>query len=197
MIIIIKIDTMDESNLNEHTNNYNYTVIENIITKNSELTYNFKITPSIFNDFIAYNECINFKDKLNINENPIIGTELINYVVINYYYKYFHTSFPVVNYNSFGVHAKNGTLSKYLLFAMYGMAYLFQPNSNISKATEYIEKSKALILQNYGAVNVQLLQAIYLVTIFGNFFFFFHLFENINFLILLIILIIIKKKKKN
>ncbi|KAL6591102.1 hypothetical protein LY90DRAFT_499901 [Neocallimastix californiae] len=161
-------DIMDEANLNEHTSNYNYSVIENIITKNSELTYDFKITPSIFNDFIAYNECINFKDKLNINDNSIIGSELINYIVINYYYKYFHPNFPVINYKSFAVHVKNGTLSKYLLFAMYGMAYLFQPNSNISKATEYIEKSKALILQNYGIVNVQLLQAIFLVTIFES-----------------------------
>jgi len=159
---------LEESNLNEHTSNYNYSVIESIIKKNSESHYDVKITPSIFNDFIAYNECINFKDKLNINENPIIGSELINYVVINYYYKYFHPNFPIVNYNSFAIHAKNGTLSKYLLFAMYGMAYLFQPNSNIAKATEYIEKSKALIFQNYSSVNVQLLQAIHLVSTFGK-----------------------------
>jgi len=159
---------MEENNINENSNTYNYSVIEHIIKRNSDNDFDFKITPSIFNDFIAYNECINFKDKLTINENPNIGSELINYVVINYYYKYFNTCFPVVNYNSFAIHAKNGTLSKYLLFAMYAMAYLFQPNPNIAKATEYIEKAKALILQNYSSVNVQILQAIYLVMIFES-----------------------------
>jgi len=163
-------DMLEETNINENSNAYNYAVIEHIIKKRNpdNNNFDFKITPSIFNDFISYNECINFKDKLIINENPNIGSELINYVIINYYYKYFNTCFPVVSYNSFAIHAKNGTLSKYLLFAMYAMAYLFQPNPNIAKATEYIEKAKALILQNYGSINVQILQAIYLVMVFES-----------------------------
>jgi len=52
---------------------------------------------------------------------------------------------------------------------MYGMAYLFQPSPNIPVATDYIEKAKLLIYQNYGLIDVQLLQALFLITIFGNF----------------------------
>ncbi|ORX52173.1 hypothetical protein BCR36DRAFT_246816, partial [Piromyces finnis] len=161
-------DEMEESNINEHNNNYNYSVIESIISRNLDCLYDVKMTQNTFDDYIDYNESINYKDKLVVNENQNIGSELINYVVINCYYKYFHPNFPVVNYNYFAVHAKNGTLSKYLLFSMYGMAYLYQSNANMSKASEYIEKAKALILQNYTNVNAQLLQAIYLVTVFES-----------------------------
>jgi len=55
---------------------------------------------------------------------------------------------------------------------MYGMAYLFQPKPNIQIATEYIEKAKSLIFQNCGLNNVQLLQALFLITVFGNYIYF-------------------------
>jgi len=96
---------------------------------------------------------------------------LINYSVIDYYYKYFHPNYPIVKYNTFTEYIKTDSLSKYLLFAMYSMAYLFQPNINVQMAEEYISKAKTLIYQNYKKVCAQLLQAIFLVTIYGNLFF--------------------------
>jgi len=52
---------------------------------------------------------------------------------------------------------------------MYGMAYYFKPDTNNSEALEYIENTKTLILQNYGVINVQLLQAICLISIIGKY----------------------------
>lgn len=160
-------DIRDEKKLNEYCNNYNVSIIKNILSKGSENKIN--INPNIFNEFLTYNDCIHYKDKVNINsEPPIIGSESINYIVINYYYKYFHPLYPIINYNSFAVHAKNGTITKYLLYAMYGLALFFKPDTDSSEAKEYIEKTKTLILQNYGVVNVQLLQAICLIAIVGK-----------------------------
>jgi len=67
------------------------------------------------------------------------------------------------------VHAKNGTLTKYLVYAMYGLAFYFKPDTEKTEAFEYIDQAKALVLQNYGVINVQLLQTICLISIIGNY----------------------------
>jgi len=141
--------------------------IENVFkiyTKSKEVN----ITPTIYNNFINYESNINFKSTLNVEEEQIIESELINYSVIDYYYKYFHPSYPIINYNTFIEYIKTDSLSKYLLFAMYALAYLFQPNINVQMAEEYIGKAKALINQNYGKISAQLLQTIFLITVYGN-----------------------------
>ncbi|KAG4094913.1 hypothetical protein H8356DRAFT_1399573 [Neocallimastix lanati (nom. inval.)] len=157
-------DIRDEKKLNDYCNNYNASIIKNILNESIEKENN--IYTNTYNEYLTFNDAIHFKDKEVINNKPpIVPSESINYVVINYYYKYFHPLYPIINYNSFAVHAKNGTLTKYLLYAMYGMAYYFKPDTNNSEALEYIENTKTLILQNYGVINVQLLQAICLISI--------------------------------
>ena len=141
--------------------------MKNFLNNKIELNNKIKITPSIYNNYLSYNESIFFDDKIKNDDILNVGSEIINYVTINYYFKFFHPLYPIVNYNSFAIHAKNGTLSKQLLYAMYGIAYFIVPNANMSKATEYINKAKSLILQNYGNFNVQLLQALSLISIFG------------------------------
>ncbi|KAG4098546.1 hypothetical protein H8356DRAFT_1077008 [Neocallimastix lanati (nom. inval.)] len=142
-------DIRNENKLNEYCNNFNVSVIKNKLNKGNEES--IQINSEIFNDYLAFHDTIFFKDKEVINnEPPFIGSESINYVVINYYYKYFHPIYPIINYNSFAVHAKNGTLTKYLVYAMYGLAFYFKPDTEKTEAFEYIDQAKALVLQNYG-----------------------------------------------
>ncbi|OUM60441.1 hypothetical protein PIROE2DRAFT_13790 [Piromyces sp. E2] len=84
----------------------------------------------------------------------------------NNYICYYNPYIKKRDYNSFVLHSKNRTLSKQLLYAMYGMALLMKENNEISLAMEYINKAKSLISQSYSNVNVQLLQAIALIVIF-------------------------------
>ncbi|ORY82218.1 hypothetical protein LY90DRAFT_664080 [Neocallimastix californiae] len=158
-----------DNNSEKNKNNVNDSVkfIENLIkiyTKSKDVN----VTPTIYNNFINYETNINFKNNLKIEEGQVIESELINYSVIDYYYKYFHPNYPIVKYNTFTEYIKTDSLSKYLLFAMYSMAYLFQPNINVQMAEEYISKAKTLIYQNYKKVCAQLLQAIFLVTIYES-----------------------------
>jgi len=146
---------------------YNLKLIEKQFKRTTRLN-DVNITQSIYNNVIAYKTSIHQKYKLNVNETPVIESELINYSVIDCYYKYFHPNYPILLYTTFTNYIKNDSLSKYLLFAMYGMAYLFQPKPNIYVATEYIEKAKSLIFQNYGLSDVQLLQALFLITVFES-----------------------------
>jgi len=157
------------NNMEKNKNNIHDSVkfIENVFkiyTKSKEVN----ITPTIYNNFINYESNINFKSTLNVEEEQIIESELINYSVIDYYYKYFHPSYPIINYNTFIEYIKTDSLSKYLLFAMYALAYLFQPNINVQMAEEYIGKAKALINQNYGKISAQLLQTIFLITVYES-----------------------------
>ncbi|ORX52176.1 hypothetical protein BCR36DRAFT_286796, partial [Piromyces finnis] len=141
--------------------------------KRSTKLLDVNITQSIYNNIVAYKTSIHHRFKTNINEIPTIEKDLINYSVIDMYYKYFHPCYPVISKNTFTNFIKNDSLSKYLLFSMYGMAYLFQQTPDIPLATEYIDKAKELIYQNYGLIDVQLLQSLYLITIFGKLMFFF------------------------
>jgi len=130
-----KTDITDENSLTQYCYKYNYLVMRNFLRNKTEMNNDIKITTNIYNDYLSYNDTLFFNDKINNNNIAYVGSELINYVLINYYYKYFHPIYPIVNYNSFAIHAKNGTLSKQLLFAMYGVAYFMEPNFNMSKAT--------------------------------------------------------------
>ncbi|OUM60446.1 hypothetical protein PIROE2DRAFT_13795 [Piromyces sp. E2] len=47
------------------------------------------------------------------------------------------------------------------------MACLMKPNSEYSKANEYINKARTIILQQYNIINVQLLHALALISIYG------------------------------
>jgi len=159
--------TDNVSEINKDESLYVLKLIEKKFKRVTRLN-DVNITQSIYNNIIAYKTSVHYKNKFNVTEIPVIESELINYTVIDYYYKYFHPNYPIVFYDAFTKYVKNDSLSKYLLFAMYGMAYLFQPEPNIEVATDYIEKAKALIFQNYGLNDVQLLQALFLITVFES-----------------------------
>jgi len=145
-----------------------------------EITNNLKITPDIYNNLCEYSKTMLLPDKVENDTIPVVSSDSINYIIINYYYKYFHPLYPIVNYNSFILNAKSGTLTKHLLYAIYGMAYFMKDDSDYSKSIEYINKAKSLVNQNYNKVNVQLLQTICLLSIYGNFFFpLFFFFNNV------------------
>ncbi|OUM60440.1 hypothetical protein PIROE2DRAFT_13789, partial [Piromyces sp. E2] len=146
----------------------NSSLVNNLFIKDIKEIKDFNITPDIYNNLYAYTKSKLLPDKV-VNDNiPIVNSDSINYLIINYYYKYFHPLYPIVNYNSFILNAKNGTLTKHLLYAIYGMAYFMKDDSEYSKSIEYINKAKSLVNQNYNIVNVQLLQTLCLLSIYGN-----------------------------
>jgi len=142
--------------------------MKNFVNNDSKKTSNVTITPDLYNEYKEYHSNVLFSDKKIDNIIPVVSSESINYVIINYYYKYFHQVYPIIDYNYFAIHAKNGTLTEPLLYAMYGMAYFMKPDTEISKVLEYIDKAKSLISEYKTTINVQLLQAINLVSIYGK-----------------------------
>jgi len=162
----IIIEIIDDNSIRNHCDNYNSIILKNIY-QNDVKNINTIFSPNLFTEYKEYKSKLLFPDKV-INKNiPFVSSETINYVIINYYYKYFHPIYPIIDYNYFALHAKNGTLTKHLLYAMYGMAYFMKPESDNNLSLNYINEVKSLISQNYNDVNVQLLQAIILISIYG------------------------------
>jgi len=143
--------------------------MKNILKRGFYDNEDIDITSNIYNDFKAYLKNVYFNNKPINDDIYVDNAESINFVLVNCYFKYFHPIYPIVNYKTFVSHVKNGTLSLHLLYAIYGMAYLMKPNGESYKANEFINKAKEIILQHHNNINIQLLQALALVSIYGNY----------------------------